>query len=152
MYLLSFPFIHLTTHSDYMISMLTSIECLIQLCCHVLLPFTKTFKIMFIWLFYHCVHGWLLGRTDFRHGQLGRTLNWIWPVQLQMVARLCRQLTRALYVSVDVFNWCFDIFEFFRKTRREDSRHFVKIIIYTSSKYVLIDKHYKRQKYICWNP
>ena len=32
----------------------------------------------------HCFYRWLLGRTDFRHGQLGRTLNWIRPVLPQM--------------------------------------------------------------------
>ena len=35
---------------------------------------------MLIQPFYHCVNGWLVGRTDFRHRQLGRTLNRIRPV------------------------------------------------------------------------
>ena len=37
---------------------------------------------MLIQPFYHCVYGWQAGRTDFRHGQLGRTLNWIHPVNI----------------------------------------------------------------------
>ena len=37
-------------------------------------------KVFAPWYFCRCFYGWLLGRTDFRHGQLGRALNWIRPV------------------------------------------------------------------------
>ena len=37
---------------------------------------------MFIWLSYHCAYGWLVGRTSFSHWQLGRTYNWIRPVEM----------------------------------------------------------------------